>query len=42
MSLIIKDEVNGTRITVKVVGVDAGNPNLLTLKDPLTVAIDAS
>lgn len=42
MSLVIKDDVNGKRITVTVVDVDAGNPNLLTLKAPLTVAIDAS
>lgn len=42
MTLILKDEVNGKRVTVTVVAADAGNPNLLTLKNPLPVDIDLS
>lgn len=42
MTLIVKDEVNKKRIKLTVVDVDNGNPNLLTLKDPAPVDIDAS
>jgi len=42
MKLIVKDEVNGTRMTVTVISVDAGNPNLVNLKVPLTAPIDAT
>jgi hypothetical protein len=42
MTLIIKDDVNNRRVTVTVTGTDAVNPNIVILKNALTVAIDAS
>lgn len=42
MTLILKDDVNNRRVTVTLASVDPANPNLVNLKNPLTVAIDAS
>lgn len=42
MTLIIKDEVNGNRVTVNVTAVDPGNPNLVTISPALAVDVSAT